>query len=164
MEINTERISYIMPHLYIGNWKSAVYASVPKRLGIKEKIDVVISALTEYEYEEYDLTDEDFEDITWYRFVLDDYILEDIYEYFERVHDIIKESIQNGKTVLVHCAAGMSRSSTLVASYLLMDGKFETVEDTIQFLKSRRPIIQPNMGFERQLEDLEADIKKGFVY
>ncbi len=153
---DTERISYIKKHLYLGTWKAAVYGTIPEKLGLtnEHKMDVIISALTEQEYEDYDLTQEDFEDVYWYRIVIDDYLFEPINNFFERVHTIIKESIKKGKNVLVHCAAGVSRSPTLVAAHLLLNREFDSVEDTIDYIKKRRYIIEPNMGFEKQLEDL----------
>lgn len=163
MAIDTERISFIQKHLYIGTWKAAVYATAPEKLGLHEtqKMDVVISALSEEEYEDYDLLDEDFEDVSWYRLVIDDYILENIYEHFNRVYLIIETAIKSGKNVLVHCAAGISRSPTLVAAYLLLSQQYQSAEEAIEYLKKMRPIVNPNMGFERQLEELEDNIKKG---
>jgi protein-tyrosine phosphatase len=158
---DTERISYIKKHLYIGSWKAGVYATNPEKLGIPDehKMDVVISALTEEEYEYYDLIDDDFEDVMWYRIVVDDYLFDPISDHFERVHHIIKNANIEGKNVLVHCAAGISRSPTLVAAHLLLDRQFDSVEDTLKYIKKMRYVIEPNMGFEKQLEDLEESIK-----
>ena len=57
--------------------------------------------------------------------------------------------------VLVHCLAGMSRSATIVCAYLLATTSMNT-QETISFVRSKRSIIQPNYGFEKQLRVWEA--------
>jgi len=57
--------------------------------------------------------------------------------------------------VLVHCLAGMSRSATIVCAYLLATTSMNT-QETISFVRSKRSIIQPNYGFEKQLRSWEA--------
>lgn len=57
--------------------------------------------------------------------------------------------------VLVHCLAGMSRSASVVCAYLLATTSMNT-QETISFVRSRRSIIQPNYGFEKQLKAWEA--------
>jgi atypical dual specificity phosphatase len=57
--------------------------------------------------------------------------------------------------VLVHCLAGMSRSATIVCAYLLATTSMNT-QETISFVRSKRSIIQPNYGFEKQLKAWEA--------
>jgi atypical dual specificity phosphatase len=57
--------------------------------------------------------------------------------------------------VLVHCLAGMSRSASIVCAYLLATTPMNT-EETINFVRKRRRIIQPNYGFVKQLKSWEA--------
>jgi hypothetical protein len=57
--------------------------------------------------------------------------------------------------VLVHCFAGMSRSATIVCAYLLATTSMNT-QESIQFVRSKRPIVQPNYGFEKQLKTWET--------
>jgi atypical dual specificity phosphatase len=57
--------------------------------------------------------------------------------------------------VLVHCLAGMSRSATIVCAYLLATTSMNTHE-TISFVRSKRSIIRPNYGFEKQLKEWEV--------
>lgn len=68
----------------------------------------------------------------------------------------IHERLGQGKRVLVHCAAGMSRSATIVAAYLLHyhGDQFPSVAAVIAYLRERRPIVRPNAGFLAQLEGL----------
>ena len=48
--------------------------------------------------------------------------------------------------------AGMSRSATVVAAWLLNTGQAETVEESLDIIKKQRPMIKPNLGFLRQLK------------
>ena len=65
----------------------------------------------------------------------------------------IKEGIQKGG-VLVHCFAGVSRSATCVIAFLMQE-KNMTFEKAFAFASQRRPIIFPNMGFQKQLSEFE---------
>ncbi|THH30111.1 hypothetical protein EUX98_g4080 [Antrodiella citrinella] len=53
--------------------------------------------------------------------------------------------------VLVHCLMGISRSATVVCAYLVATTSM-TASEAIDFVKAKRPIICPNLGFRRQLE------------
>ena len=65
----------------------------------------------------------------------------------------IKEGMQRGG-VLVHCFAGVSRSASCVIAYLMQERDM-TFETAFEFASKRRPIIFPNMGFQRQLGEFE---------
>lgn len=59
--------------------------------------------------------------------------------------------------ILVHCNLGISRSTTLILAYLMKTYN-ATVYESFKFLRHRRPIVCPNMGFLRQLIDYENDL------
>jgi protein-tyrosine phosphatase len=44
-------------------------------------------------------------------------------EHFEEAHKFIKNGITNGEGVLVVCTAGISRSASIVISYLIREHK-----------------------------------------
>ncbi|CAD8120329.1 unnamed protein product [Paramecium sonneborni] len=76
-----------------------------------------------------------------------------IQKYFSKVfHDIDRE-LQN-TNVLIHCAAGISRSATFVIGYLIKR-KQMSYKQAFNYVKSRRPMIRPNPGFQSILESLE---------
>jgi len=58
-------------------------------------------------------------DLKKIRVAINDVCDENIYEHFDRVADFINESCGEGLKTLVHCKAGISRSSSLVIAYLM---------------------------------------------
>lgn len=69
-------------------------------------------------------------------------------DHFERVADRIHRN-QTGST-LVYCAAGMSRSPSLVMAYL-MRYKGTTLREAHRWVQDSRPSVCPNTGFWQQL-------------
>ncbi len=142
-------IVQIIPHLYIGDRYSVISR---EDYLTHYNIQVVISALTEEEYADYIIGREDFDDhITWHRLVLDDDPSEPIHTFFSRTNNIITEALAANKNVLVHCSAGISRSVTLVAAYLLASDHSTTAAEAISLIQRRRPYASPNNGFWKAL-------------
>jgi len=71
-------------------------------------------------------------------------------KHFEQACQFIDDARQSNGRVLVHCACGVSRSSTLCCAYLIKHHSM-SIEEAIIHLRSRRHIIQPNSAFLRQL-------------
>lgn len=63
----------------------------------------------------------------------------------------------------MHCYAGVSRSATCVIAYLMQEREL-SFEDAFSFASKRRPVIFPNMGFQRQLTEFERllQVKRQF--
>lgn len=59
----------------------------------------------------------------------------------------------------MHCYVGVSRSATIVLAYL-MRLKELTYERALQFLKTKRPDVMPNVGFIQKLLELEELVAK----
>ena len=59
--------------------------------------------------------------------------------------------------VLVHCNLGISRSTTLILAYLMKTYQ-ATVYEAFKYLRHRRPIVCPNIGFLRQLIEFEYEL------
>lgn len=85
---------------------------------------------------------------------LDDDPRENISKYFEKSYQFIKNQTDQGIPVFVHCVQGKSRSSTIVAYYLMRKYGITAIE-ALNMVKSKRPIICPNPGFIKALVDHE---------
>lgn len=68
-------------------------------------------------------------------------------------NEFISEALGNSGTVLVHCNAGVSRSTAIVIAFLICCRKF-SFEEAYDLVKLKRPCIQPNVDFMRQLKEL----------
>jgi protein-tyrosine phosphatase len=92
----------------------------------------------------------------------DDSISFNMSPHFQQACEFIEEARQSNGRILVHCACGVSRSSTLCCAYLIKHHSM-SVEDAIIHLRARRHIIQPNSAFLEQLirynEQIECDKK-----
>ena len=62
--------------------------------------------------------------------------------------------IEGDERVLVHCAAGASRSATIVIAYLMWANKMN-YDKASQFVRDKRFIVSPNFGFREQLKMFE---------
>lgn len=74
---------------------------------------------------------------------------------FQEANDVITRVTTNGGRVLVHCAAGVSRSSATII-YHLMTERGMHYDSALDLVREARDIAQPNYGFERQLRALEV--------
>ena len=74
---------------------------------------------------------------------------------FESAYDWVMANQPQDMRLLVHCMCGVSRSASIVVALLaklqLGVPKGASVWRCLQFVKERRPIIQPNAGFLRAL-------------
>ena len=82
---------------------------------------------------------------------------EDIKKYFESSYKYIDEAIHNKGNVLVHCHAGVSRSSSFVIAYIMKSQK-KTYDTVLDMVKSKRNKINPNPGFIQQLKEYEKEL------
>ncbi|XP_023024358.2 MAP kinase-specific phosphatase [Leptinotarsa decemlineata] len=65
----------------------------------------------------------------------------------------IEYAVKQHHNILVHCNAGVSRSSSVVIGYLLIDRKYSYLQ-AYNVVKTARSCINPNAGFEKQLQHL----------
>lgn len=66
----------------------------------------------------------------------------------ERILPIIQAHYQEGRSILIHCAAGMQRSAIVLLSYLYQY-HYHNAMYSFQMIKSRRPIaFEPSINFK----------------
>lgn len=88
-----------------------------------------------------------------YKYNLQDSYDCDISLYFDEISDIIHKQ----KSVLVNCAAGISRSSTIVIAYLMKYYQLG-LKDAFLYVRKRRNQICPNKKFMKYLIGYELKL------
>jgi dual specificity phosphatase 12 len=86
------------------------------------------------------------------RIYIEDCCDEDIAQYFDGANQFIRYHLDKGHNVLVHCTEGVSRSATIVISFIRNLHRHWTAEEAIEFVRQAAPHINPNPGFLKQLE------------
>ena len=75
----------------------------------------------------------------------------------EAISFMSKAMESSSSRILVHCNLGISRSTTLILAYLMKTYN-ATLYEAFKFLRHRRPIVCPNLGFLRQLIEYESTL------
>ena len=92
-------------------------------------------------------------DFEYKKIEVNDFPHEEISKYFDETYEFIEKS----NKVFVHCAAGISRSATIVIAYIMKKNKMSHLE-AHQFVKEKRTGIYPNSGFLKQLENYKPNV------
>lgn len=75
----------------------------------------------------------------------------DLKPILEQSLPFIQQVVSRSENVLIHCNAGVSRTSAVAIAYLMHYEKM-TFIDAYDLVKTKRPSIQPNVGFRKQLQ------------
>ncbi|MEQ2306811.1 hypothetical protein AMECASPLE_012047 [Ameca splendens] len=143
-------ISPILPFLFLGNERDAQDLDLLLRLNIGYVVNVT-THLPLYHTNS---------GLRYKRLPATDNSKQNLRQYFEEVFEFIEEAYQSGQGVLVHCQAGVSRSATVVIAYL-MKHTLMTMTDAYKYVRSRRPVVSPNLNFMGQLLEFERDLNSG---
>ena len=133
-------IDQITETIYLGNIDAAFNKKKLKQLGIK-KVLTVMSAFGNH-YSPHEFIHKSID--------VDDDFRTNIIQYFKECFLFI----EGNDKIFVHCAAGMSRSPTIVIAYIMWKKKLR-LNEAIKFVKEKRSIISPNDNFMNQLKIFE---------
>lgn len=78
--------------------------------------------------------------------------------YFESTLKFVEQARMENKKILIHCAAGISRSTTLTLVVLMTKHQM-TLRDAFLHTKRIRTIVCPNSGFVQKLIDYEKRLR-----
>ena len=95
---------------------------------------------------------------SYLRIPADDSVSFKLNAYYDQCFKFIQENRSRGKNVLVHCMAGISRSAAIVMGYLMATENMN-LESAYKFVRKKRTLAFPNMGFVKQLKDYEKQLK-----
>ena len=137
-------MSLILDNLYIASFEDL------ENIDLVRDTSLHINAAEEIDELPYKHLDTQI-DLNWM-----DHPLQDINENNILIHliKLIDSYRINNKKVIVNCYMGISRSSTIVIAYVMYHLKIN-VMDAINFVRQKRPIVNPNYGFVCQLYNLE---------
>ena len=132
--------------LFLGNWTHGNNETILKHLSITHIVNVTpdVTTVNSSVYKkslQISLNDSETEDI-----------LSEMDKICEFIHDALTSNINH--KVLVHCRAGVSRSCTAVCAYLIKH-RHMAYKEAIAFCLERRPIVDPNKGFVKQLQKFD---------
>ncbi|KAI8373119.1 protein-tyrosine phosphatase-like protein [Radiomyces spectabilis] len=85
---------------------------------------------------------------------------ENIIQHFDDTFEFINEAHKSNGNILIHCEAGMSRSPTILAAYIMRSQQISAAK-AIEMITEKRASILPNSGFRDQLnlyERLKYDV------
>eukprot|EP00045_Choanoeca_perplexa_P003651 m.32476 g.32476 ORF g.32476 m.32476 type:complete len:473 (-) comp12154_c0_seq1:75-1493(-) len=140
-------MSKILPYLYLGAQRDAQNLQLLKQQRISYILNVTTNVPNYYE-----------RDFQYQQIPILDCNDSEIQEFFEIASGFINQARAEGKRVLVHCQAGISRSATLVIAYLMKE-QGRSLNDALEYVTSCRSIIGPNFGFLGRLQDYEAQLR-----
>lgn len=94
-----------------------------------------------------------------YRIDILDQSTVDIRPHLEAACAHIDKTLKSGRSVLVHCQQGVSRSASIVIAYLIRNHGM-TFDAAQAFVKHKRACIKPNSGFVKALQEWEASWRR----
>lgn len=74
------------------------------------------------------------------------------------IYKAIEDTLTTGKSALIHCAQGKSRSVILAIGFLIFSGVSLSVDQGLQIMKEKRQMSDPNPSFIRQLRGMEKHL------
>jgi protein-tyrosine phosphatase len=145
---NNQYISQeIIPNLYLGSGLAAKNKKHLQEKNITHILSVTdIPPTYPHEFEYLWINIED----TWDA---------DVTSHFKPMNDFIEKGRNRGGA-LVHCSAGISRSSAAVIAYIMWKEK-KTYMEAREIVMKRRPCIEPNPGFVDQLKEYQKSLGLG---
>ena len=138
-------IDKVTENIYIGNAEGAYNLQMLKDRGITHVLTAGSNLEKKYPSQ-----------FIYCQLWISDFYTQDLFPYFREAIEFIDGS----EKILVHCAAGISRSCSMVIAYLMVK-KEMSLEKAFELVKSKRKVANPNPGFLKQLNDLEKLIRKG---
>lgn len=138
----------VTDHLYLSNGKAAEDSSQVTRCKISCIVNVTESKSScppppEVEYIHIPISDSPVAALS---------------RHFDEVADKIQLTAAHGGRTLVHCNAGVSRSTALCMAYL-MKHHGVTLLEAHRWVKTCRPLARPNEGFWKQLIRYEMELR-----
>jgi hypothetical protein len=136
-------ITKINDNLYLGQGRTTGYADILSHLQITHVVSVGRSphqAVSEGSFHRCELENvKDTEE-------------ENLSVHFPTVFDFVRKALKDGGKVFIHCEMGSSRGATVMVAFLRANGYFNSLQEAYNHVKHKRPWVNPNSGFKKQLQ------------
>lgn len=135
-----DKPSKILDYLYLGSeWNAANFEELRKN-----NVGYILNVTMEI--------DNFFpESFTYMNIRVYDVESTDLLPHWKNTYMFINEARKNGQAVLVHCKMGVSRSASTVIAFLMKQQGW-SLEQALNHVRERRPIVHPNESFFKQLQ------------
>lgn len=136
-------MSRVLENLFIGGWSNASSREELRHFNIKRILNAagelpnVFIAASTITYKKFTWSDDPFTD--------------NISGDLHTAADFIHEALEAKEPILVHCAMGISRSTTCVIAYLIKY-KGLTYDEALNLISKSRPIVRPNFAYVESLK------------
>ena len=148
IKVEISKPNLILDHLYQGSWSCSHSLELLQDLNIKNILCVGVSLETKFP-----------DNFNYKHIKIEDEESQSLIQYFPEAYEFIESSITNNENILIHCYAGISRSSCFVLCYLIKKLKIN-YENAIKFLKEKRPQVNPNLNFVKELNKWSEFVNK----
>lgn len=96
--------------------------------------------------------------LSYLHFDVEDSEMQDIAQHFPEAIAFISSAKSGGGRTLVHCRAGISRSTSFVLAYMLHSRECPSLKAALHAVMLQRPWVSPNIAFRAQLRAYEASM------
>lgn len=133
----------IIPGIFVGNYKAADDVNMLYQKGITCVLDCA-KELPDYAIQQNG-------DMELMRLDLEDTLTEDLLRVLPASLAWLSAHRENGDAILIHCAAGRSRSVAVCVAFLIHTYHISPTM-ALDMVQQRRPHAQPNANFMKQLQ------------
>lgn len=143
IEKDNDKIHYIIDNIYLGDCGHDE----------NELLELGISHVFNISPHTY----RDYKQIIEFQLPIHDSLDQDITTVMPEILHEVRNLLDAGKKIYIHCYAGVSRSASLVILYIMVFYR-KKFDDAFKFVREKRACIQPNSSFVKQLKSLEDTI------
>ncbi|XP_068689853.1 dual specificity protein phosphatase 7-like [Montipora foliosa] len=139
----------ILPHLYLGSEKDSSDLELLTKYGISYILNVTHDKPNSFEH---------LPGFKYKKLPVEDNWRANLSDMFPEAFEFIDEGITQNRGVLIHCLGGVSRSVTVIIAYLISTLNM-TLNEAYDFVKQRKPSVNPNLNFMGQLLEFERQLR-----
>ncbi|EFC48918.1 LRR and dual specificity phosphatase domain-containing protein [Naegleria gruberi] len=161
----------IEPTLYLGCKQSSSHYSTLKNIGITHILTIASEFNPRFHDREYSSLPDFTEKLSFiessHEFVTKHVKMKetqntDLIATFEECLPFIEEGTdqsQGPRKILIHCHVGINRSASIVIMYLMKKNQW-TLNESLKFVRDKRPIVLPMPEFVKQLKQYNIQLRK----